>query len=99
MQACIPKVETLVVVHGAEIVFQRGKVDLEFRLHDDCKTLEIYTSKELKRRSDVTKDLHSPKYRQRVKPGKKKDPEWDLDAALDAALDEVQQLENDRDNG
>jgi hypothetical protein len=76
MQACIPKVTRVVLVpcDGVQKALEIWDVDIKFSLQDDCRTLKIFTSKKPKKRSDVAKDLHTPKYRQRVKPDKKKNP-------------------------
>jgi hypothetical protein len=94
MQACIPKVTRLTVVHNDEVVFEGWDMDLQFSLQDECQTLKIFTAKKPKKRSEVTKDLHTPKYRQRVKPGKKpKGP------SIEDMLDTIDELKNDEGNG
>lgn len=73
MQACIPKVTRVVLCPPNCIPsIELRDVELKFSLQDDCTTLKIFTSP--RKRSDVAKDLHTPKYRQRVKPDKKKTP-------------------------
>lgn len=67
MKACIPKVSRVEVLTSNNGFVFWDDVEVEFKLIDDCQTLQIMP----KRRSEITKDLHSPKYRQRVKPGKK----------------------------
>lgn len=72
MQACIPKVTRLVIIPEEGPTFEVWNTSLKFALQDDCQTLKIFTAP--KKRSDFAKDLHTPKYRQRVKPDKKKTP-------------------------
>ena len=87
MKACIPKVTKLVVVDddGENIEFLNLS-KIVFSLQDDCRTLKIFTDKAPRKRSDIAKDLHTPKYRQRVKPGKKpKGP------SLEEMLDEAEE--------
>lgn len=72
MQACIPKVTRLVVVPEIGPTFEVWNSEIEFSMQDECRTLKIFTKS--KKRSDIAKDLHTPKYRQRVVEDKKKKP-------------------------
>jgi hypothetical protein len=82
MQACILKVGKVIIEADGEIVWQQGNVDLTFELLEECCALKLKTRK----RSKITKDLHSPKYRQRVKPDKKKQ---DKGKSLEEILEEA----------
>lgn len=70
MQACIPKVTRLVLIHHDERTTEAWNVDVKFELQDNCQTLKIFTKP--KKRSDIAKDLGTSKYRQRVVPDKRK---------------------------
>jgi hypothetical protein len=70
IRACLPKVTRLVVVPSEGPTFEVWNTKLDFSLQDDCQTLKIFTTP--KKRSEITKDLHTPKYRQRVVEDKKK---------------------------
>jgi hypothetical protein len=101
MQACIPKVTRLVVVPEEGPTFEVWNTELKFSLQDECQTLKIFTAKKPKRRSEITKDLHTPKYRQRVIPPKKgKKPKGiSMEEMLDGAMDTMDELKNDESNG